>query len=43
MFKNQISAQDFRDAIGNSPYSFEISVEHVQLTTDLMRKHNVGG
>jgi NitT/TauT family transport system substrate-binding protein len=42
MFKNQISSEDFRDAIGNSPYSFEISVEHVQLTTNLMQKYNVG-
>ena len=42
MFKNQITPQDFQDAIGNSPYSFEISVEHVQLTTDLMQKYGVG-
>jgi NitT/TauT family transport system substrate-binding protein len=42
MFKNQITAQDFQDAIGNSPYSFEITAEHVQLTTDLMQKYNVG-
>jgi NitT/TauT family transport system substrate-binding protein len=42
MFKNQISPQDFQDAISNSPYSFEITVEHVQLTTDLMQKYGVG-
>ena len=42
MFKNQITPQDFQDAIGNSPYSFEISIEHVQLTTDLMQKYGVG-
>jgi NitT/TauT family transport system substrate-binding protein len=42
MFKNQITPQDFQDAIGNSPYAFEISAEHVQLTTDLMQKYGVG-
>ncbi len=42
MFKNQISPQDFQDAIANSPYSFDITVEHVQLTTDLMQKYGVG-
>jgi NitT/TauT family transport system substrate-binding protein len=42
MFKNQITPQDFQDAIGNSPYTFEISTEHVQLTTDLMQKYGVG-
>ena len=42
MFKNQISSQDFQDAISNSPYAFEITVEHVQLTTDLMQKYGVG-
>lgn len=42
MFKNQITSQDFKDAIGNSPYAFEITVKHVQLTTDLMQKYGVG-
>ncbi len=42
MFRNQITSQDFQDAIGNSPYSYDISIEHVQLTTDLMQRYNVG-
>ncbi|ALS65877.1 ABC transporter substrate-binding protein [Pandoraea apista] len=42
MFKNQITTQDFTDAIGNSPYSYDLSVSHVQLTTDLMKKYGVG-
>jgi NitT/TauT family transport system substrate-binding protein len=42
MFKNQITPQDFHDAISNSPYSFELTIEHVQLTTDLMQKYGVG-
>ena len=42
MFKNQITSQDFTDAIGNSPYSYDLSLSHVQLTTDLMKKYGVG-
>ena len=42
MFKNQISAEDYQDAIGNSPFCYDISVPHVQITTDLMAKYGVG-
>jgi len=42
MFKNQISAEDYQDAIGNSPFSYDISIQHVQITTDLMVKYGVG-
>lgn len=42
MFKGQITPQDFRDAIGNSPYTFDLTVEHIQITTDMMVKYGVG-
>jgi len=42
MFKGQITAQDFKDAIANSPYSYDVTVEHIQVTTDLMVKYGVG-
>lgn len=42
IFKNQITKDDFEDAIGNSPYSYNISTEHIQVTTDLMAKYGVG-
>jgi NitT/TauT family transport system substrate-binding protein len=42
MFKGQITSQDYRDAIGNSPFSYDITVEHVQVTTDLMQRYGVG-
>jgi NitT/TauT family transport system substrate-binding protein len=42
MFKNQISAEDYQDAIGNSPFTFDISLQHVQITTDLMAQYGVG-
>ncbi|MFD1628090.1 ABC transporter substrate-binding protein [Azospirillum griseum] len=42
MFKGQITSEDYKDAIGNSPFSYDLSVEHVQITTDLMQKYGVG-
>lgn len=42
MFNKQITSQDFKDAIGNSPYVYDLSIEHVQITTDLMMKYGVG-
>ncbi|MNJ96659.1 putative ABC transporter periplasmic binding protein precursor [compost metagenome] len=42
MFKKQISSQDFDDAISNSPYSYDLDVEHMQITTDFMVKYGVG-
>jgi NitT/TauT family transport system substrate-binding protein len=42
IFKGQISSQDFNDAIANSPYSYDITLEHIQITTDVMSKYGVG-
>ncbi len=42
MFKKQLSADDYRDAIGNSPFTYDITVEHVQISTDFMVKYGVG-
>jgi NitT/TauT family transport system substrate-binding protein len=42
MFKGQITADDFQDAISNSPYTYDVSVEHIQVTTDLMVRYGVG-
>ena len=42
VFKNQITSGDFNDAIGNSPYSYDITPEHIQVTTDTMVKTGVG-
>jgi ABC-type nitrate/sulfonate/bicarbonate transport system substrate-binding protein len=38
VFKGQITKDDFDDAIGNSPYSYDITPEHIQITTDVMVK-----
>ena len=42
MFKGQISSADFRDAMANSPYSYDISAQHIQVTTDVMAATGVG-
>ena len=42
IFKNQITKNDFNDAISNSPYSYDITPEHIQLTTDVMAKTGTG-
>ena len=42
LFKKQVSAEEFDQAIANSPYSFDITAEHIQTTTDVMGKYGVG-
>ncbi|QNA90429.1 ABC transporter substrate-binding protein [Massilia sp. Dwa41.01b] len=42
VFKGQITSDDFNDAISNSPYSYDITPEHIQVTTDTMVKTGVG-
>jgi NitT/TauT family transport system substrate-binding protein len=42
IFKGQISVDDFEDAIGNAPYSYDITAEHIQVTTDTMARTGVG-
>jgi NitT/TauT family transport system substrate-binding protein len=42
IFKGQITHDDFEDAISNSPYSFDVTPQHIQVTTDIMVKTGVG-
>ncbi len=42
MFKGQITAQDFTDAMGNSKYTYDLTADHIQITTDFMQKYGVG-
>jgi NitT/TauT family transport system substrate-binding protein len=42
MFKGQITSDDYQDAIANSPFYYNLSVEHMQITTDFMAKYGVG-
>ena len=36
MFKGQLTAADYQDAIGNSLFTFDITAEHVQIAIDYM-------
>ena len=42
LFKGQVSKADFTDAIGNSPYSYDITPKHIQITTDIMARQGIG-
>jgi NitT/TauT family transport system substrate-binding protein len=42
MFRGQITSEDFRDAMANSPYTYDITPQHIQVTTDTMVKTGVG-
>lgn len=42
MFKGQLTSQDYKDAIGNSPFTYDITVRHIDATTDMMRRFGVG-
>lgn len=42
MFKNQITSDDYQDAIANSPFTYNVTVQEVQISTDMMVKFGIG-
>lgn len=42
MFKGQITSQDYQDALSNAAFTYDISLDHAQVTTDAMMKYGVG-
>jgi NitT/TauT family transport system substrate-binding protein len=42
LFKGQLTAEGFRDAIENAEFTYDVSPHHVQVTTDLMLKYGIG-
>jgi NitT/TauT family transport system substrate-binding protein len=42
MFKGQISPDDYRDSMSNAAFTYDVTVDHVQVTTDLMARYGVG-
>ncbi len=42
MFKGQITAGDYQDAMSNAAFTYDVTPEHIQTTTDLMVKYGVG-
>jgi NitT/TauT family transport system substrate-binding protein len=42
MFKGQITRDDYQDAMSNAAFTYDVTVDHVQVTTDLMARYGVG-
>lgn len=42
LFKGQISPAEYQDAMSNASFTYDLTVEHIQVTTDLMVKYGVG-
>lgn len=42
MFKGQLTSQDFKDAMDNAAYTYDVTLEHVDVTTAFMNKYGVG-
>jgi NitT/TauT family transport system substrate-binding protein len=42
VFKGQLSHQEYADAMSNAAFTYDITLAHVQATTDLMQKLGVG-
>ena len=41
MFKGQLSSEDYRQAIENSPFTYDVTLEQVQVSTDMMVKYGI--
>lgn len=42
LFKGQITPREYEDAMSNAAFTYDLTVEHIQVTTDLMVKYGVG-
>ncbi len=42
MFKGQVTAEEFQAAIANSPYTLDMTAEHIQNTTNVMAEYGIG-
>jgi NitT/TauT family transport system substrate-binding protein len=42
VFSGQLTAEEYRDAMSNAAFTYDITQQHVQVTTDLMVKYGVG-
>jgi NitT/TauT family transport system substrate-binding protein len=42
MFKGQITPQDFKDAMDNADYTYEVPPAHIDTATAMMQKYGVG-
>ena len=42
MFRGQLSDQEYKEAMSNAAFTYDLTVEHIQTTTDLMVRFGVG-
>lgn len=42
LFKGQVSAEEYRQAMENSPLTYDVTREHIQISTDLMARYGIG-
>lgn len=42
MFNGELSSEDYKMATANSPFTYNVTVQHIQTTTDLMVKYGIG-
>jgi NitT/TauT family transport system substrate-binding protein len=42
VFRGQLTDEEYRDAMSNATFTYDITPQHVQVTTDLMVKYGVG-
>ena len=42
LFKGQLTSQDFRDAMENAQYTYDVTLEHVDVITAYMAKYGAG-
>jgi len=42
VFKGQLSAEEYKDAMANAAFTYDITPQHVQVTTDMMVRYGVG-
>ena len=41
LFKGQLTSEDYRQAIENSPFTYDVTVQQVQISTDMMAKYGI--
>ncbi|HXY53085.1 MAG TPA: ABC transporter substrate-binding protein [Nitrospirota bacterium] len=41
MFKGQLTSEEYRMAIENSPFTYDVTVQQVQISTDMMAKYGI--
>jgi NitT/TauT family transport system substrate-binding protein len=42
VFKGQLTPEEYKDAMANAAFTYDITPQHVQITTDMMVTYGVG-